>query len=105
MEVNKIEPQTGIERISLERWEQMFKHGRTIESDQVWTENQLTEAASYLMVENPEMIHCDEPEEYAPQGWDTDLWTKMMSKSYPERLVIAGALIAAEIDRIQNIKK
>ena len=37
-------------------------------------------------------------------NWDEDLWQKMCNKSYKDRLIIAGALIAAEIDRLQSIE-
>lgn len=37
-----------------------------------------------------------------PFGWDADICNKMINKSYEERLIIAGALLAAEIDRIQK---
>ena len=36
----------------------------------------------------------DEP----PHGWNPVFWKKMIDKDYKDRLVIAGALIAAEID-------
>jgi len=35
-----------------------------------------------------------------PNGWDVDIYKKMRNKSYKERLIIAGALIAAELDRL-----
>ena len=35
----------------------------------------------------------------APHGWDKELFEKMVDKPHIERLTIAGALIAAEIDR------
>ena len=36
----------------------------------------------------------------APEGWDEKEWNKLLEKSDYKRLAIAGALIAAEIDRI-----
>jgi hypothetical protein len=92
---------TGIELIEIERNEQIEKHGRIIASDvRNNPEFQLAAAASYLC--NP---HTD-PEDYdmqyyLPVGWDLDIFTKMCYKPYKERLIIAGALIAAEIDRLQ----
>ena len=35
-----------------------------------------------------------------PYGWDKKIWQHMTNKPLKERLIIAGALIAAEIDRI-----
>lgn len=37
-----------------------------------------------------------------PENWDKAIFDKMISKPWKQRLIIAGALIAAEIDRIQN---
>lgn len=39
-----------------------------------------------------------------PTGWDKSIWAKMCSKSYKERLIMAGALIAAELDRLTSIE-
>lgn len=91
---------TGIELIALERWEQTFKHGRTIESDVKENDNnQLSQGALMLLsVDYEEGI---DSESY-PEGWDKEICRKMLGKSYKGRLIIAGALIAAEIDRIQN---
>ncbi len=40
-----------------------------------------------------------------PEGWNKELHNKMMNKPYKDRLIIAGALIAAEIDRINRKKE
>jgi hypothetical protein len=87
---------SGIELIAEERQEQLTKHGRTIESDV--NENQylqLVHATAKLLSPNHE-------KETQPFGWSEEIWNRMRSKQYKERLIIAGALIAAEIDRIQN---
>ncbi len=93
----------GIELIADERLEQMEKHGRTIEQDVALNGfSQLSEAASKLSFKDIDDIHgIEDP----PKGWDFDIWNKMINKPYKERLIIAGALIAAEIDRIQVIDK
>lgn len=94
---------TGIELIAEERREQIEKHGRTIEND-VRTNGmcQLSDAAGHLSLND---WICNDVEGmvkwYTPFGWDEELWRKMLLKPYKERLIIAGALIAAEIDRIQ----
>ena len=36
----------------------------------------------------------------APRMWDKELWAKMQKKQRKEKLIVAGALIAAEIDCI-----
>lgn len=93
---------TGIELITQERKEQIEKHGRSIQSD-IDTNNfgQLAWAASWLT----SRYLKDRGVKYtAPTGWDLQAWQKIHDKPYKERLIIAGALIAAEIDRIQNYK-
>lgn len=96
---------TGIELIAIERQEQIEKHGRTIEQDVELNsgfEKPLTKAASALTVEYGNALAA---EAMKPRGWDDKIWQKMMGKSYKDRLVIAGALIAAEIDRMNMIEK
>lgn len=89
--------ETGIELIAKERKEQIEKHGRTIEQDvQQNRQDQLSKAAIMLLsVDYEEGI---DPKSY-PSGWDQEMCLKMINKSYKERLVIAGALLAAELDR------
>jgi hypothetical protein len=91
---------TGIELMAQERHEQLTKHGRTVELDVLLnTHCQLSDAASKLAVDD---VGGYWPTDTCPVGWNQDIWDKMTNKSYKERLIIAGALIAAEIDRIQN---
>lgn len=60
---------------------------------------QLSECAEMLLaVEHEEGIDSAS----FPSGWDHDTCYKMLCKSYYDRLIIAGALIAAEIDRLNN---
>lgn len=100
---------TGIELIAQERQEQFIKHGRTVEDDILHNNNfQLSEAASILCYSDPDDLNYDEDGTYdyshcAPKDWDSLQWNKMMQKSYKQRLIIAGALIAAEIDRLNAI--
>lgn len=94
---------TGIELIVQERNEQLEKHGRTIEADLKFNgHGQLSEAASILTATD---LHPSEAKAYCPSGWDIDGFEYMMSKPYKQRLIIAGALIAAEIDRLQRIEE
>lgn len=106
---------TGIELITEERAEQIEKHGRTIEQDVQFNHGQfdiagehfnlpqLAHAAGQLLYQNDDVFrqHFDD-DIFVPHNWDKDIWLKMMNKPYKERLIIAGALIAAEIDRINN---
>lgn len=91
---------TGIELITQERAEQIEKHGRTIKDDRVINaQHQLAMAASRLCNPYPDA------EDYSiPFRWESALWEYMINKSYKERLIIAGALIAAEIDRLNAVE-
>jgi hypothetical protein len=85
---------TGIELIAKERAEQMNKHKRTIEKDRIENPNgELLQGAMALFNEQRNF----------PKKWDFGICCKMNDKSYKERLIIAGALIAAEIDRLQSL--
>ena len=85
---------TGIDLIRQERKEQIAKHQHTIYKDVVKnSDGQLRVAAIMLLLNNENSI--------APQGWDINVWKKMLSKPYKDRLILAAALIAAEIDRYQ----
>lgn len=94
----------GVELIAKEREEQLSKHGRTVELDKEQnTEYQLTDAAAALSMAVPEGLqgaYLQSQGEHPPVGWDSEIWNKMIRKDYRDRLIIAGALIAAEIDRI-----
>lgn len=89
---------TGIELIAEERAEQIEKHGRTTQYDV--EQNNLQQLADAAMTLAQETIHELTP---APYGWTVKIWSKMINKPYKERLIIAGALLAAEIDRLQLI--
>lgn len=91
----------GIELIAKERKEQIEKHNRRLESDVIHNDKeQLRQAAMSLLVPeiSKRILLC-------PGNWNKNQWFKMCSKSYEERLIISGALIAAEIDRINIINK
>lgn len=103
---------TGIELISEERNKQIEKHQYSIENDlllnDLW---QLTDASNKLLdpprrcFDGVSMslgsIRTNNDKE-PPIGWNEESWSKLLTKEYKERLIIAGALIAAEIDRLQN---
>ena len=91
---------TGIEMIAKERQEQIEKHNRSIENDV--KENgsyQLAIGASKLLAYPAECHDYQLP----PNGWNVDIYKKMRDKPYKERLIIAGALIAAELDRLESV--
>jgi len=88
---------SGVELIAIERQEQIEKHDRTIESDVLENlDYQLADAARLIMW--PRIVY------EKPRGWNQRIWQKMVEKAYKERLIIAGALIAAEIDRLQFLE-
>lgn len=110
--------ETGIELIAQERAEQIEKHGRTVEKDaELNSDYQLLDAAVRLLSKHAEgrntldkndMEAPDDGMDYLfkamiPDGWNEQIWNKMFDRPYKNRLVIAGALIAAEIDRLNSL--
>lgn len=93
---------TGIELIAIERQEQVEKHHRSIKQDVAMNDSaQLSFAAALLSCPDPELMGFDPASDSGrPDNWDKKLFNKMMAKPYKDRLVLAGALIAAEIDRL-----
>lgn len=98
---------TGIELITEERQKQIDKHGFTAEhhflnSDKWYSKDQLKTAAKYLLDEN---INEDELNNFVPINWDKEWFVKLNKKESKKRLIIAGALIAAELDRLNYIEE
>ena len=94
--IKKTKPMTGVDLIAQERLEQKIKHGHSINDDVTNNkDNQLADAAQALIEGDPSWF---------PKDWDSDTCTNMIGKSYKERLIYAGAMIAAEIDRL-NFKE
>ena len=91
---------TGIELIAQERAEQIEKHGKSIEKDvEINKIGQLAAAAAVLS--HPDLSSPRKRFGGMPASWDDSICLRMCSKAKIERLIIAGALIAAEIDRLQ----
>ena len=94
---------TGTERIQQERSEQVNKHNRTVEKDKAHNDKyQLAHAARALITLTTDTVPEGHIENYCPLEWDAKIWGKMCRKAYSERLIIAGALLAAEYDRISH---
>jgi hypothetical protein len=106
----------GVRLIAKEREEQVFKHKRTVERD--LDQNRYSElpmaAAALLIGTYNELANSvyDENEDREltgfrygemPASWDEDICRKMAKKGRIDRLVTAGALIAAEIDRVKAV--
>lgn len=86
---------TGIELIAIERKEQIEKHKHTVEKDLDNNMNgELLDVATRLISDN-NMNRF-------PANWNWNYCFRLVKKNKIERLTIAGALIAAEIDRLQN---
>lgn len=83
---------TGIQLIADERQEQIEKHGFDVAHDMYYADNQLLRAAMFCI--NPETAEW-------PMGWDNHFRSKIISKSRVEQLTVAGAFLAAHIDRLQ----
>ena len=90
---------SGIELIAIEREEQFKKHGRTISDDAIQnSEGELVVGALELLMPTSTANHF-------PSHWDKNIVAKMVAKTRKERLVIAGAFICAEIDRLNLLEK
>lgn len=93
---------TGVELIAEERREQIEVHELTIEHDIKEEPNKtLIEAASYLL---QAYIGVDN-DDWWPKHWEQEWRDKFDKKTGIESLKVAGALIAAEIDRLNNLSK
>jgi hypothetical protein len=87
---------TGLELIALERAEQIEKHGISIDRDVEFNDmGQLKWAAQSLITGLVEDF---------PSDWNQSVFKKINAKSEVEKLTIAGAFIAAEIDRLNYIQ-
>ena len=86
---------TGIELIAIERQKQTEKHGWDVLHDSEYESGELIEAALFAI---------DTEKFYWPKNWMGVFAEKIRKKDRVGQLKVAGALIAAEIDRIQATK-
>lgn len=103
---------SGVSRITQERRQQVFKHSFDTAKDDSYTAEELVWAALHYAApesdwEGVARVHeeyeqCVE-EPLWPYSWDKK-WDKKQSKTRIEQLSIAGALIAAEIDRLERLQ-
>lgn len=93
---------TGVQLITEEREKQISKHGFTgkhhKEHPEWYDKGQLIEASNVLSMK--EINGC-----FVPINWDTKWFDRLTKRPYKERLIISGALIAAEIDRLNELEK
>lgn len=104
---NKKFMKTGIELISEERQKQIDKHGFTAEhhvNHPEWYERlQLEDAAISIL--HPLINMHSEWFPHTPKNWDKECFENLCKRDRRERLIIAGALIAAELDRLELISE
>ena len=90
MIVQEIKQSTGAELIYVERLEQINKHGWD-ETDHNYVNGELLKAALFCI---------DYGKFEWPLGWDEHFKNKIFNKDRIGQLKVAGAFIAAEIDRL-----
>lgn len=98
---------TGVELIAEERKRQIESEGWTSEHDQTHVEGELANAgALYAMTEEMrDYIDIKWGNDQWLNFWPFDLnWLKFTPKDRVKQLCKAGAMIAAEIDRLNNLK-
>ena len=93
----------GAERIAAERKRQIEEEGFTAKHDSDWKhdDSQLAIAAVCYSLPEDYRVDMNFPEEYWP--WDWRFW-KPTPKNRIRELEKAGALIAAEIDRLLRLE-
>ncbi len=88
---------TGVELIAAERERQQAEEGYSPDHDREHTENELARAAAvYAVPENLRGLND------AIRLWPEDWYFKPTPRDRVRELVKAGALIAAELDRIEG---
>ena len=93
---------SGIEAIAAERQRQIEVEGWDAAHDDAYTEFELAEAAACYALG----VDQDHRAEGVPMNWPWDAdWWKPSDPNRRKNLVRAGALIAAEIDRIDRLEK
>lgn len=94
--------QNGIDLIARERKEQKTKHNSTIEMDVEFNnKGQLRQAAAALLLNDINAFPLD----WLNNAKGYELCLKMIRKDERQRAIIAGALCAAEVDRLNAIEK
>lgn len=95
----------GVKLIAKERQKQIDKHGFTAEHHanhpEYYEMGQLQRAAFTLL--NLKIDGFPDSIIAPPINWDRERYLKLCRKSHIERLVIAGALISAELDRLTEL--
>lgn len=82
---------TGVQLIAKERDEQIWIHNHTIQTDFNNNEKGVMLDAAVAIITDHQM--------YWPQDWRAEVFLHIRNKPRNEQLAIAGAFLAAEIDR------
>lgn len=90
-----MKPTTGLAMIAQERQEQLEIQMYAPVNDDGYLNNQLLRVSTAIVTGDSGDF---------PTDWDYEWYRKTIRKPINERLAIAGALIAAEIDRLNKIK-
>jgi hypothetical protein len=92
---------TGIELITIERQEQIEKHGFSLNNDEYYKDKQLVQAAKFCLSQANSKINLFTKEKYTfwPKDWNIHFMNKILNKSTTEQLIVAGAFLKAENDR------
>lgn len=102
---------TGIELIAIERQRQIKEEGFSLRRDENYMNEELSMAASCYALPGELRVYMNDVPDQWP--WDADHWKPANvefrhEESYKEErireLQKAGALIAAEIDRLNRVK-
>lgn len=91
---------TGIELITEERKEQLEKHGWTLAHDREHKFGELAKTAAALAIQHTD-AEIFESGEILEDYWDL---VKTLKNKPIKALIVAGSLIAAEIDRLNFIE-
>lgn len=86
---------TGVDLILKERNEQIKKHKFDVKHDLKVNKSGQIEKAVVKLIGNKPMGRTS-----PPHRWGNEGWVKILKKPLKEKLIIAGALIAARIDMI-----
>lgn len=97
---------TGIELIAQERQRQIDQENWQAEHDDSWVNGELALAAMVYCIPFEQRVIKNPLKFDAPQGWPwAEQWYKPEPNDRIRELVKAGALIAAEIDRLQRTNR
>lgn len=99
---------SGAELIAEERDNQIEEHGYSVAHDAEYNDyyELAIVAQCLIMPPNQDVTLSEELNmlNALAENWDSEVLRKMLQKSYKDRLIIAGALLAAEIDRLQYLE-